>query len=113
MFCGRNLNNRINHLHERSLRIVYNDYESSFLDYEDVLYDQTFSSSLNNRLESLQYNACLAIAAAIRGTLKEKLYQELGLEFLRLWHWYRKLCLFDKTFKKKPASWISFQFNSC
>ena len=30
MFCGRNLNNRINHLHERSLRIVYNDYESSF-----------------------------------------------------------------------------------
>ena len=30
MFCGRNLNNRINYLHERSLRIVYNDYESSF-----------------------------------------------------------------------------------
>ena len=30
MFCGRNFNNRINHLHERSLKIVYNDYESSF-----------------------------------------------------------------------------------
>ena len=30
MFCRRNLNNRINHLHERSLRIVYNDYEFSF-----------------------------------------------------------------------------------
>ena len=30
IFCGRNLNNRINHLHERLLRIVYNDYESSF-----------------------------------------------------------------------------------
>ena len=30
MFCGRNLNNQINCLHERSLRIVYNDYESSF-----------------------------------------------------------------------------------
>ena len=30
MFCGRNLKNRINHLHERSLRTVYNDYESSF-----------------------------------------------------------------------------------
>ena len=27
MLCGRNLNNRINHLRERSLRIVYNDYE--------------------------------------------------------------------------------------
>ena len=30
MFRGRNLNNRINLLHERSLRIVYDDYESSF-----------------------------------------------------------------------------------
>ena len=30
MFCGKNLNNRINHLYERPLRIVYNDYESSF-----------------------------------------------------------------------------------
>ena len=78
------MNIGINHLHERSLRIVYNDYESSFLDYEDVLYDQTFNSSFHSRLESLQNNACLTIAGAIRGTLKEKLYQELGLEFLRL-----------------------------
>ena len=30
MFWGRNSNNRINHLHERSLRIVYNEYESLF-----------------------------------------------------------------------------------
>ena len=27
---GRKLNNRINHSHKRSLRIVYNDYEASF-----------------------------------------------------------------------------------
>ena len=30
MFCGRQENNRINHLHERALRIVYNDYKSTF-----------------------------------------------------------------------------------
>ena len=30
MFCSRSLNNRINRLHERALRIVFNDYESSF-----------------------------------------------------------------------------------
>ena len=30
MFCERNLNSRTNHLRERSLRIVYNDYESLF-----------------------------------------------------------------------------------
>ena len=32
MFHGRIANRKINHLHERSLRIVYNDYKSSFKD---------------------------------------------------------------------------------
>ena len=32
MFCSRNLNNRINCIHERALRIVYNDYDLSFLE---------------------------------------------------------------------------------
>ena len=32
MFCGRTANNKINHIHERSLRIVYNDYITSFKD---------------------------------------------------------------------------------
>ena len=30
MFSGRKSNNRINHLHERALRIIYNDNQSSF-----------------------------------------------------------------------------------
>ena len=30
MFCQRSSNTRINHLHERTLRIVYNDNESTF-----------------------------------------------------------------------------------
>ena len=34
MFCSRRSNNRINHLHERALRIVYNDHSSTF---EDLL----------------------------------------------------------------------------
>ena len=34
MFCQRSSNTRINHLHERTLRIVYNDNESTF---EDLL----------------------------------------------------------------------------
>ena len=37
----------------------------------------------------------------IRGTSKEKLYQELGLESLRFRCWYRKLCLFYKIFKNQ------------
>ncbi len=30
MFCSRKLNRKINHIHERALRLVYNDYMSSF-----------------------------------------------------------------------------------
>ena len=30
MFCSRKVNNRINHVHERALRLVYNDYKTSF-----------------------------------------------------------------------------------
>ena len=32
MFHARELNKKINHIHERSLRIVYRDYNSSFKD---------------------------------------------------------------------------------
>ena len=30
MFCSREMNRKINHIHERSLRLVYNDYHSTF-----------------------------------------------------------------------------------
>ena len=32
MFCSRRVNNRNNKLHERALRLVYDDYDTSFLD---------------------------------------------------------------------------------
>ena len=32
MFCGRRLDHRINKLHERALRIAYNDYSSDFVE---------------------------------------------------------------------------------
>ena len=30
MFCSRKMNDKINHIHERALRLVYQDYTSSF-----------------------------------------------------------------------------------
>ena len=44
-------------------------------------------------MESVQYNAALAVTGAIRGTSREKLYQELGLESLRKRRWYLKFNL--------------------
>ena len=55
------------------------------LDYCDVNYDKSRNKKLEDTLESIQYNATLAVAGAIKGTSKEKLYHELGLEYLREW----------------------------
>ena len=57
-------------------------------------------------MESIQYNAYLAIAGTIRGTLTEKIYQKLGLDSLQLRRWYRKLCLFYKVFKSEHPRYL-------
>ena len=51
---------------------------------------------LLQKIESVQYNAALAITGAIRGTSRERIYQELGLEHLSQRRWYRRLCMFWK-----------------
>ena len=66
-----------------TLITIYKAFIRPHLDYGDVLYDQTFNNSFNEKMESVQYIECLALTAAMRGTSKEKIYQELGLESLR------------------------------
>ena len=66
-----------------SLLTIYKSFVRPHLDYGDVIYDQPNISRLSDKIESVQYNAALAITGAIRGTSKEKLYQELGLESLK------------------------------
>ena len=65
---------------------IYKVLIRRLLHYGDI---QRYNMSFYQRLESIQYNACLAITGAMRGTSKEKLYQELGLESLQLRCWYR------------------------
>ena len=70
-----------------SLLPTYKSFVRSQLDYGDGIYDQPNNSHFSDKIDSVQYNATLAINGAIRGTSKEKLYQELGLESLkdRVW----------------------------
>ena len=82
-----------------SLITIYKAFIRPHLDYGDVIFDQAFNNSFHQRLESIQYNAALAITGAIRGTSKEKLYQELGFESLQSRRWFRKLSLFCKIKK--------------
>ena len=46
-----------------------------------------FNESFHAKLESLQYNATLAITGAIKGSSTEKIYEELGLESLKSRRW--------------------------
>ena len=89
-----------------ALITIYKAFVRPHLDYGDVLYDQAFNASFHEKLESIQYNACLALTGAIRGTSKEKIYQELGLESLQIRRWYRKLCLFYKIYKNQSPSYL-------
>ena len=50
------------------------------LDYGNVIYDEAFIETFHQKLESVQYDACLALSEAIRGSSREKRYQELGLD---------------------------------
>ena len=68
--------------------------------------NKSFNVPFHEKLESIQYNACLALTGAIRGTSKEKIYQELGLESLQIRRWYRKLCLFYKIYKNQSPSYL-------
>ena len=89
-----------------ALFIIYKSFIRPHLDYGDIIYDQAYNASFHQKLELLQYNACLAITGAIRGTSREKLYEELGLESLQLRRWFRKLSCFYKLFKSKHPHYL-------
>ena len=57
MFCSRSSNNRVNHLHERALRIVYNDHSSTF---EDLLVKDSSVSIHHRNIRLLAIELCKA-----------------------------------------------------
>ena len=50
---------------------IYKSFIRPQLDYGIIIFDQ--------QIESVQYNAALAITGTIQGTSREKVYKELGL----------------------------------
>ena len=83
----------------QSLVTAYEAFIRPHLDYEVIIYDQTYNESFPQKMKSMQYKSALAIAGAIRGTSREKFYQELSLESLRKKRWYRKIYYFFKIFQ--------------
>ena len=66
-----------------SLLTIFKSFFRPHFDYGNVIYDQIYNNTFHQKMESIQYNAAVAITGAIRGCSREKLFQELGLESLQ------------------------------
>ena len=90
----------------KSLIIIYKSFIRPHLDYCDIIYDRPSTDSFTSIIESIQYNAACAITGAIKGSSKEKLYEELGLERLSARRWTRRLTTFYKILSSKGPGYL-------
>ena len=89
------------------LMTIYKSFIRLHLDFGDFIYDRPNNDSFCDRIESIQYNAALAITGCIKGTSKDRLYSEVGLESLKRRRWYRRLTTFYKIFKTNSPLYLS------
>ena len=89
-----------------SLLAIYKTFIRSQLDYADViLLMSSYNSSSHEKLESLQYNT---ITGIIRRASSDKLYHELGLEYLKPRFWFRKWRNVYKRSNEKSQSHLLY-----
>ena len=100
------------YLPRKTLLNIYKAQIRPHLDYCDIIYHRPCNDSLskntycqeiqnpnllfNNKIESVQYNAALAITGCIRGTSKERLYDDIGIESLHDRRTFHRLLYFYK-----------------
>ena len=85
---------------------IYKSFVQQPLDYGDIIYDNSVNESLINKLEKLQYQACLAITGAIQGTSRKIIYKELGFESLQIGWWYKKMIFFYKILNDLTPNYL-------
>ena len=71
-----------------------------------MVYDYLGHASFKQKLESVQYNASSVITGCFRGTSKDKLYSELGLESLVNKQFCRSIIAFYKISNKKAPKYL-------
>ena len=67
-----------------SLLAIYKSFIHPHLDYDVIIYHQPNNGSLCQKIESIQYQAAPAITVTIHGISQTKLYNELGIESMKL-----------------------------
>ena len=59
-----------------ALLIINEFFINLHLDYGDILHNKTNNEHLQNKMEKVQYQACLVITGVIQGTSREPVYDE-------------------------------------
>ena len=78
---------------------IYKSFIRPHLDSDAIIFDQPENEIFCKKIESVQYNAALAITGAIQGTSTEKLRKELGLD--------KKLCCLYKIKNNEFPSYLA------
>ena len=95
------------YLPRKSLLTIYKSLIRPHLDYCDIIYDQPHNEAFCRMIESVQYNASLAITGTIKGSSSDRIYQELGLESLRDRRWYRRLVYFFNIITQNSPRYLN------
>ena len=110
----------------KTLEQIYKMHSRPHLDFCDVTYHKPQIESLfvtssrlsywMGQIESVQYQAALAVTGTWQGTSTDKLYEELGWESLSKRRWFRRLIQFFKIqnnltpeYLKSPVPSLRFQ----
>ena len=100
-------------LPRKSLITIYKAFLRPLIDYGDIIYDQPQNESFCEKLESVQYKVTFAITGAIKGSSREKIYQELGFKSLKSRRWYKRLCCMYKIMNDKAPAYIKNLIPEC
>ena len=73
-----------------------------------VIYDKPNNENIQNKIEKVQYQACLTITGAIQGASREKIYDELGFQFLAKRRWRSNLYFYKIVNHLQPDYLYSY-----
>ena len=114
------------YLSRKVLLQIYISYIRPNLDYCDVIYHKpsyddfycacyseraktdpvNINAQFNDKIETVQYNAALAITGCVRGTSREKLYSELGFTSVYDRRRFHKLSLYYKILNNLTPEYL-------
>ena len=89
---------------------IYKTFVRPHEDHADITYDKPDNESFKDWVEKVQHNAALAVTGTIKDTLRERIYNELGLESLADRRWYSMVTFFYNIVKNLAHKYLQSYF---